>query len=135
MQENKEKKKENDLEALTYALFRCLNEFKNALNEYENNPNPEENFPQNELWNNISGTMMEVTSKYDISFDSLINTLPPEYRPLAKVVKRMRVDQVIDIVSDIAKEYVREEDGSYRSLEETLTRVMGKQLLKKVFGR
>lgn len=126
--------KENGLEALTYALFRGFNEFKNALSEYENNPNQKENFLQDEIWNGIGGTVAEVTSKYNLSFDSLIDILPLEYRPLARVIGKMRADQVFDIASDIAKEYVREEDGSYRSFEETVTRVMGKRILRKIFS-
>ncbi|RLI98885.1 MAG: hypothetical protein DRP00_00795 [Candidatus Aenigmatarchaeota archaeon] len=121
-------------EALTYALFKSLNEFKNALEAYEAGK-VEETLEEGVLWNQISGTLSEVVSKYNLSPDSFIDLLfPPQYKPLAKVIKKMRIDQVIDLVAEVAKEYAKDEDGNYRSLEETLTRVAGRRMLRKIFG-
>jgi hypothetical protein len=64
----------------------------------------------------------------------LFEALPSTYKPIAKVMMRMPVNQVIDIASDIAKEYAKDENGNYRSLEETLMRIAGKRFFKKIFS-
>ena len=129
MNEKGEEKK-YELEALTNALFRAVNEFNNALEGYkENDGKLQEDYSGNQVWN----LAVQTIQKYNLSLDTIIEALPPIYRPIAKVMKKMPVDQVIDIVSDIAKEYAKDENGNYRSLEETLMRVAGKRFFRRIF--
>jgi hypothetical protein len=128
-EENEERKAQ--WERLTYALFKALNEFNNAMDNYkENNGKSQEEYVGNDLWNLVAKTIQ----KYNFSLDGIVEALPSTYKPIAKVMMRMPVNQVIDIASDIAKEYAKDENGNYRSLEETLMRIAGKRFFKKIFS-
>jgi len=124
------KSNDNRMEKFIYALFNSINEFKTSLERYEvNDGKIQEKYSTDQVWN----LAVETIQKYNISLDSLIESVPPTYKPLVKAAMKMPVDQVIDIVSDIAKEYAKDENGNYRSLEETLMRVAGKRFFRRIF--
>ncbi|MFH7882635.1 MAG: hypothetical protein QW140_02875 [Candidatus Aenigmatarchaeota archaeon] len=117
---------------LAYALYKGLQSFNQGLEEYENK---KEILDKNFLLKEISITLNQAILKYNISFDTILDSIfPKEYQPILRVVKNMRIDQLIDIVSEITKEYAKDEDGKYKSLDETLVRVTGKTFLRKIFG-
>jgi hypothetical protein len=128
-EENEERKAQ--WERLTYALFKALNEFNNAMDNYkENNGKSQEEYVGNDLWNLVAKTIQ----KYNFSLDGIVEALPSTYKPIAKVMMRMPVNQLIDIASNISKDYEKDENVNYRSLEETLMRIAGKRFFKKIFS-
>jgi len=132
-----EKKELNDLQPLLYAFLRGYKEFASAMNEYEQGnvvPVTEENL-QESLHNGMATLVEELTGKYDLSLDAFIDLVPSKYKPLARVIKKMPFDQVVDIAADIIKEYGKDEEtGKYKSLEHVVTKSLGKRAIRNVLG-
>lgn len=122
---------EKDLDRLAYALYKGLQSFTQGLEEYENK---KEDLSKDFLLKEMSITLNQAIIKYNISLDNILDSIfPKEYEPILRIVKKMRVDELIDIVSEVAKEYAKDENRNYRSLDETLAMVAGKIFLKKIF--
>ncbi len=120
------------MDRLAYALYKGLNSFTQGLEEYESR---KESLDKNVLLKKISMSLNEAMVKYNISLNNILDLFfPEEYKPILRMAKKMRVDQLIDIVCEIAKEYAKDENGNYKSLEEVLVKFAGKNFLKKVFG-
>ncbi len=120
------------LDRLAYALYKGLSSFNQALEEYENK---KESLDKDFLLREVSISLNNAMVKYNVSFDTILDLFfPEEYKPILKIVKKIRVDQLMDIVSEVVKEYAKDEEGNYKSLDETLTKVAGKIFLKKIFG-
>ena len=90
----------------------------------------------------IEGTVESLTSnllgEYTLSFDTVVDVLPTQYKPIARALKSRPVDQAIDVGCDILKEYLKEytkeESGKYPSLEKVMTKVMIARMVGKVKG-
>jgi len=90
----------------------------------------------------IEGAVESLTSnllgEYTFSFDTVVDLLPIQYKPIARVLKSRPVDQAIDVGCDILKEYLKEytkeDDGKYPSLEKVMTKVMIARMVGKVKG-
>jgi retron-type reverse transcriptase len=116
--------KENELNPLLYALFKAVKEFRVGLKEYEQKK-PE--LGKGEVLDSFKQLVSEIASNYDLS--SIDELLPAKYRPLYRVIKREKFDQVVDLASGVIKEYAKDERGEYKSLEETLLKVVFKKIL------
>jgi len=120
---------EKELNRLAYALFRGINGFREGLKEYDEGKIMGREIIMREL----GYALNEVIAKYNFSFHDFFNLfIPEEYKPLMKVFERMKVEEMASMVSEVVKEYAKED--THKSLEEIILKAGGKVLFKKMLG-
>lgn len=105
-----EYKETTSLESLLYALFKCKDTFFNSLAEYDKNNSPE-------IFAKSGKTVTEEITK----------RLPLKYRILLRTFGSLPVEQTIDIVAGIAKEFFKTEFES-KTTKEALDGFLSKYL-------
>ncbi len=76
----------------------------------------------------------EIFSKYDLSAEKLLDLIPPSYRGISKLLYSMNWDNVVEIISNIAKEYGKDkETGEYRITQEVIGEAFKQLVRNRIF--
>jgi len=135
VENNSQKNILQELGPLPYALFKTIDiaqkAFYDSMEEYRI-------FSKNSNLSNaqIAGQSTkifadELMKKYNFSIDDLVNSMPEQYRPYAKIMTSMKWPDAVNFLAAAAKEFGKCESagGSYLNVGEVFDKIKTKAIL------
>jgi hypothetical protein len=135
VENNSQKNILQELGPLPYALFKTVDVAKKAfydsIEEYRI-------FSKNSNLSNaqIAGQSTkifaeELMKKYNFSVDDMVNSLPEQYRPYAKIMAGMKWPDAVNFLAAAAKEFgkIEGDGGSYLNVAEVFDKIKTKAII------